>query len=224
MMSDESIYDQLKAGIIDADTEMLLAVIDDALRQNVDPVDIVERGLTPGMREVGEMFRRYEVYLPEMMMSAEAWEKAMQFLEPSMAATVDERRAVGRVVIGTVKDDIHSLGKNIVITMLKAAGFEVFDLGIDVTPSAFVTKAQEVDADVIAVSALMTTTMPQQRNVIEHLEARGVRDKYRVLIGGGVTTGEWAEEIGADGYGETAGDAVALALEAVAQKTKGNGK
>jgi trimethylamine corrinoid protein len=224
MPNEQLIYDQLKAAIIDADTENLLKTIDDALRRDMRPVDLVENGLTPGMREIGEMFRRYEVYLPEMMMSAETWEQAMQVLEPKIAASADKRQATGRVVIGTVKDDIHSLGKNIVTTMLNAAGFEVFDLGIDVPASAFAIKAEEIGADVIAVSALMTTTMPQQRNVIEHLEARGVRDKYYVIVGGGVTTQEWANEIGADGYGETAGDAVALALEAVAEKAKGNDK
>jgi len=223
-MANDSIYDQLKVGVIEADTERLLAMIDDALRQDLEPIDIVEKGLTPGMREIGEMFRRYEVYLPEMMMAAETWEQAMQVLDPRIAASTGDRRAVGRVVIGTVKDDIHSLGKNIVITMLKASGFEVLDLGIDVAASTFAIKAEEVDADVIAVSALMTTTMPQQRDVIEHLEARGVRDKFYVLVGGGVTTQGWADEIGADGYGETAGDAVALALDAVAEKAKGSGK
>lgn len=220
-MLDESIYDRLTAAMIAADTEKLLRAIDDALHQGVDPLDITEKGLTPGMREVGERFRRYEIYLPEMMMAAEAWEQAMRILDPEISAGAGECRRVGRVVIGTVKYDVHSLGKNIVATMLKAAGFEVFDLGIDVPASAFATKAEEVGADVIAVSALMTTTMPQQRSVVDHLEARGVRERYYVLIGGGSTTQAWADEIGADGYGETAGNGVALALEAVAQKSKG---
>ncbi len=212
------IYERLQTAMIAAETEELLVAIKDALQRSVDPLDIIENGLTPAMREIGERFRRYEIYLPEMMMAAEAWEQAMQILEPKISANVGEHRSVGQVVIGTVKGDVHSLGKNILATMLKTSGFEVLDLGIDVPASAFATKAEAVGADVIAVSALMTTTMPQQKSVIEHLEARGVRDKYHVLIGGGATTQEWADEIGADGYGETAADGVALALEALDQK------
>jgi len=217
-MTDEFIYERLQAAMIAAETEELLAAIKDALQRSAEPLDIIKNGLTPAMREIGERFRRYEIYLPEMMMAAEAWEQAMQILEPKISATAGEHRSVGQVVIGTVKGDVHSLGKNILATMLKTSGFEVLDLGIDVPASAFAIKAEAVGADVIAVSALMTTTMPQQKNVIEHLEARGERDKYYVLVGGGATTQGWADEIGADGYGETAADGVALALEALDQK------
>ncbi len=181
------------------------------------PTDIIEGGLSPGMKEVGNRFARYEIYLPEMMLAAEAWDQAMKVLEPKLLESGVERKKVGRVVIGTVSGDVHSIGKNIVAAMLKMSGFEVFDLGVDVAASAFVLKAEEVGADIIAASALMSTTMPQQKNVIEHLNARGVRDKYRVLIGGGSTTQEWADTIGADGYGRTAGDATSLALKAVSQ-------
>ena len=128
---------------------------------------------------------------------------------------------MGRVVIGTVKGDIHSIGKNIVAVMLKMNGFEVFDLGNDVTPSTFVTKAEEVGADVIAASALMATTLPQQKTIVEHLQVRGERERYCVLVGGGCTTQEWANSIGADGYGKTAADAVDLALKAVISKEAG---
>jgi trimethylamine corrinoid protein len=124
------------------------------------------------------------------------------------------------VVIGTVSGDVHSIGKNIVAAMLKMSGFEVIDLGVDVAASAFVLKAEEAGADIIAASALMSTTMPQQKNVIEHLRARGVRDKYAVLIGGGSTSQEWADSIGADGYGRTAGDASTLALKAMSRGKK----
>ena len=223
-MADESIYERLKAAMITAEANKLLAAIEDAFQQGIEPLDIIDKGLTPAMREIGERFRRYEIYLPEMMMAAEAWEQAMRILEPRISATAGEHRSVGQVVIGTVKGDVHSLGKNILATMLKTSGFEVLDLGIDVPASAFAIKAEEVGADVIAVSALMTTTMPQQKSVIEHLEARGVRDKYCVLIGGGATTQGWADEIGADGYGETAADGVALALETVGQKSARNSK
>jgi trimethylamine corrinoid protein len=155
-----------------------------------------------------------------MMMAAEAWEEAMKTLEPKLLAAGAERKKIGSVVIGTVSGDIHSIGKNIVAAMLKMNGFEVFDLGIDVTASAFVIKAEAVSADIIAVSALMSTTIPQQKNIIEHLEARGVRNKYCFLVGGGSTSQEWADSIGADGYGRTAGDAASLALKAISQGKK----
>jgi trimethylamine corrinoid protein len=192
--------------------------VDAALKQGVSPSDIIDKGMALGMKEVGERFARYEIYLPEMMMAAEAWEGAMKVLEPKLSESGAAARKVGKVVLGTVAGDIHSIGKNIVGAMLKMSGFEVFDLGIDVPASHFVTKAEEVGADVIAASALMSTTMPQQKNIIEHLNARGVRAKYAFLVGGGSTTQEWADQIGADGYGRTAGDATAMALKTVAKK------
>lgn len=214
-MPSESLYQRLSQAIIAGDKKGLLAVVEEALKEGVAPADIIEKGMSPGMREVGERFARYEIYLPEMMMAAEAWEGAMKVLEPKLLEAGGEQKKVGRVVLGTVKGDIHSIGKNIVGAMLKMSGFEVYDLGVDVAASTFVTKAEEVEADIIAASALMSTTIPQQRSIIEHLEARGVRQRYHVLVGGGSTTQEWAESIGADGYGRTAGDAVALALKAV---------
>jgi len=217
-MSNVSTFEQLNAAIIAGDKGSLQKAIDDALSEGVSPSDIIEQGMSPGMKEVGERFARYEIYLPEMMMSAEAWESAMKVLEPKLLATGAERKKVGRVVLGTVRGDVHSIGKNIVGAMLKMNGFEVFDLGADVAASAFVTKAEEVGANIIAASALMSTTIPQQKEIIEHLEARGVRDKYCVLVGGGSTSQEWADSIGADGYGRTAGDATALALKALSKK------
>ena len=221
-MSNESIYQRLGAAIITGDKGKLLVAVEDALREDVTASEIIEKGMSVGMKKVGERFARYEIYLPEMMMAADAWEQAMKILEPKLLVAGAERKKVGRVVIGTVKSDIHSLGKNIVGTMLKISGFEVFDLGVDVTASAFIAKAEEVGADIIAASALMSTTMPQQKEVIEHLKARGkgARGKYCVLVGGGSTSQEWADSIGADGYGKTAGDAVSLALKAVHQDTK----
>jgi trimethylamine corrinoid protein len=217
-MSDKSIFEKLNSAIIAGDKGGLELGVGDALKEGIAPSDIIEKGMSPGMKEVGERFARYEIYLPEMMMAAEAWEGAMQILEPKLLESGSERKKAGRVVIGTVKGDIHSIGKNIVGALLKMSGFEVFDLGVDVNASAFVTKAEEVGADIIAASALMSTTIPQQKSIIEHIEARGARGKYCVLVGGGSTSQEWADSIGADGYGRTAGDATALALKAVAQK------
>jgi len=217
-MSTESTYQRLSTAIISGDKNKLLVVVEEALQEGLTPSDIIEKGMSPGMKEVGEKFARYEIYLPEMMIAAEAWEDAMKVLEPKLSETGAERKRAGRVVLGTVKGDVHSIGKNIVGAMLKMNGFEVIDLGVDVNASAFVTKAEEVEANIIAASALMSTTIPQQKSIIEHLEARGVRNKYRVLVGGGSTSQEWADSIGADGYGRTAGDAVAQALKVVAKE------
>ena len=217
-MTDRAIFEQLYNAIIAGDTGGLGQAVGEALKEGIKPSDIIEKGMSPGMKEVGDRFARYEIYLPEMMMAAEAWESAMKILEPKLLESGEERKKVGKVVIGTVKGDIHSIGKNIVGAMLKMNGFEVFDLGVDIAASAFVTKAEEVGADIIAASALMSTTIPQQKNIIEHLEARGARGNYRFLVGGGSTTQEWADSIGADGYGRTAGDAVTLALKALSQK------
>lgn len=217
-MVNESMYERLIAAIITGDKDKLLIAVEDALHQNIAPIDIIDKGMSLGMKEVGERFARYEIYLPEMMMAAEAWEQAMKTLEPKLLAGGTKRKKTGQVVIGTVSGDIHSIGKNIVGAMLKMNGFEVFDVGTDAPTSAFVIKAEEVGADIIAASALMTTTMPQQKSIIEYLEARGTRDKYCVLVGGGSTTQDWADSIGADGYGKTAGDAVTLALKAMSHK------
>ncbi len=217
-MSNESTFKQLSEAVIAGDRDGLQQVVEEALGAGISPSDIIEKGMSPGMKEVGERFARYEIYLPEMMMSAEAWENAMKMLEPKLTETGGARQVRGKVVLGTVKGDIHSIGKNIVGAMLKMSGFEVIDLGVDIAPSAFVTRAEEVGADIIAASALMSTTIPQQKSIIEHLEARGIRNKYCFLVGGGSTTQEWAQSIGADGYGRTAGDAATLALKAVSQK------
>ena len=217
-MPGKAMFERLYNAIIAGDRSALEQGIDDALKEGIMPSDIIEKGMSPGMKEVGDRFARYEIYLPEMMMAAEAWEGAMRILEPKLLESGGERKKVGRVVLGTVKGDVHSIGKNIVGALLKMNGFEVFDLGVDVAASAFITKAEEVGADIIAASALMSTTIPQQKSIIEHLEARGARGKYRVLVGGGSTTQEWADSIGADGYGRTAGDAATLALKALTQK------
>lgn len=189
-----------------------------ALDEGVGATSILDDGLVAGIRKVGEQFRRGEVYLPDMMMAADAWQDGMNLLEPLLAAQEVKREPAGKVVIGTAKGDIHSLGKNIVVTMLKAVNFDVVDLGVDVPASKFADEAEKHKSDIIAVSALMTTTMPQQRDVIEHLEARGQRERYYLMVGGGCTTAEWAEEIKADAFGETAADAVALALAYMEKK------
>jgi corrinoid protein of di/trimethylamine methyltransferase len=196
----------------EADFDRVPGLVQEGLDEALPARVLLDDGLVAGIREVGEMFRRGEVFLPEMMLAAEAWQSGMDILEPLMEGQ-SRAEAKGRVVIGTVKGDIHSLGKNMVATLLQTAGFEVIDLGVDVSASRFVSAAIDARADIIALCALMTTTMPQQKEVIEHLAAAGRREDYFVMVGGASATQEWATQITADAYGETAADAVTLAEE-----------
>jgi corrinoid protein of di/trimethylamine methyltransferase len=200
----------LVTAFTEADFERVPELVQEGLDQGLPARVLLDDGLVAGIREVGEMFRRGEVYLPEMMLAAEAWQAGMDVLEPLMEGQ-PQAKAKGRVVIGTVKGDIHSLGKNMVATLLQTAGFEVIDLGVDVPASRFVSAAIDAHADIIALCALMTTTMPQQKEVIEHLAATDRREDFFVMVGGASATREWAAQITADAYGETAADAVTLA-------------
>ena len=165
----------------------------------------------PGLSYVGEQFGLGELFLPDMMLAARAMQKAIAILEPEMARQSAVRHVVGRVVIGTVKGDIHEIGKNLVGMMLSTSGFEVHDLGVDVAPDRFVDAAREHNADLIGVSALLTTTMAGQRTVVQALETAGMRPRVKVIVGGAPASESWAAEIGADGYSEDAIGAVALA-------------
>ncbi len=198
------------AAFVGAEFDQVPELVQRGLTAGLEPQVLLDDGLVAGIREVGEQFRRGQVYLPEMMLAAEAWQAGIDLLEPLMAGR-PVQQVKGKVVIGTVKGDIHSLGKNIVTTLLKTAGYDVVDLGVDVPASRFVAKAVETRAEIIAVCALMTTTMPQQKEVIEHLLAANKREDFYVMVGGACTTQEWAAQIKADGYGATAADAVALA-------------
>jgi corrinoid protein of di/trimethylamine methyltransferase len=200
----------LIAAFTEADFDQVPGLVQEGLDKGLPARALLDGGLVAGIREVGEMFRRGEVYLPEMMLAAEAWQAGMDVLEPLLKGQ-SQAEAKGKVVIGTVKGDIHSLGKNMVATLLQTAGFEVIDLGVDVPASRFVSAAIDAHADIIALCALMTTTMPQQKEVIEHLAATDRREDFFVMVGGASATREWAAQITADAYGETAADAVTLA-------------
>lgn len=203
--------ERIRDAFVNGDFDAIQPLVQQGLEAGLGPDAILDEGLIPGIREVGDQFRRNEVYLPEMMMAADGWQEGMDLLEPLLAAQGKEGRAKARVILGSVAGDVHSLGKNIVATMLQTAGCEVIDLGTDVPAVKFVEEAERAKADIIALSALMTTTMPQQGDVIEYLEARGNRAQYYVMVGGGPTSAEWAAQIGADGFGQTAADAVNLA-------------
>ena len=192
-----------------------------ALMGAVDPLEIVDQAMMPAMKTVGERFSCGEIYLPEMLRATEVWNEVMKILKPKILEKGKKLKKVGTVVIGTVQTDIHEIGKNIVANIMTASGFEVHDLGIDVPPVKFAERAEEVRADVIAASAIMTTTMPHQKDLIDYLKSNGLRRKYIVLVGGGVVNQAWANRIGADGYGELASDAVAVARKLLAERRKG---
>lgn len=210
----------IEEAIVSGDKERSSQLVEEALRE-IDSLTIIQRGMMPAMEMVGDRFSCGEIFLPEMLMAAEAWNEAMTLLKPKMLAAGESVAKIGTVVIGTVQSDVHEIGKNIVATLLGTAGFEVHDLGVDIPASKFIGKAEEVDADIIAASAIMTTTMTYQRDILEHLMARGLRDKYIVLVGGGVVNQKWADEIGADGYGETAVEGVRVAKELLTRRRGG---
>ena len=199
--------------VIDGDDDGAVVATKNVIQEKI-PVDEVISALTHGIREVGEKFARMEIYLPEMMMSSMAMKAAMNELEPEVKAAGVTMTKKGILIIGTVEGDMHEIGKFIVSTMLQAIGFEVHDLGTDVNALDFVRKAEEVKADIIGVSSLMTTTMPKQGEVIAILEEKEVRNKYHVILGGAPVTQAWADEIGADSWGENAGVTVEI-LEGV---------
>jgi len=210
-MGDEGIFEQLKQSIVDQDEDAVLEAVSKALADGVDPKTIIDKGLLPGLNVIGEQFEDEDIFLPELMQAALAFQAAMAILEPKIKEAGGEGQKKGKIVLGTVKGDLHSIGKNILKLLFETSGFEVWDLGIDVDLFKFVDKAKEVDADIIAMSALLTTTLVGQRDVIEALKDQGTRDKFKVIIGGGATTAEWAETIGADGWAGTAYEAVNLA-------------
>jgi corrinoid protein of di/trimethylamine methyltransferase len=204
--------DPIQQSIIDGDDEAAVEGVRKALDAGVDPILILNEALTKGADIVGERFESGEYYLPELMMTGRALKAAMEVLKPAMAAKAASSSPEARVkiVIATVQTDIHDIGKNVVVSMLTAAGFDVVDLGVDVPLSSIVSKAEETRADIIALSALLTTSMPFMKDLIELLKARGLRSKYKVIVGGASVTPEWAEAIGADGTGQNAVEAVHL--------------
>jgi corrinoid protein of di/trimethylamine methyltransferase len=215
MGSHEELLSNLQSAIMDGDQDAAKAAALECLAAGISPVEAVETGLRDGLRIVGERFERLEVFLPEMIMAADAGNAVMEVLEPAMEAGGQSASSPGTVIIGTAKGDIHTIGKNILTMLLRLAGFQVHDLGEDVSAITFMEQAKRLSADLIAISALMTSTMPGQREVVKLLNDVGERDKYLVMVGGAPVTQEWADQIGADGYSETASGAAALALQLV---------
>ncbi len=209
------LFESMKQSVIDGDEERSAELAQQALAQGIDPLVAINAGFVLGINHVGEQFGVGEMFLPDLMLAAEAMKAAVAVLEPEMKRRGTQREVLGRVVLGTVKGDIHEIGKNLVAMMLSASGFEVHDLGVDVPFQKFAEKAREVKADIVGVSALLTTTMTGQKTVIEVLDDMGLRPQVKVIVGGAPVTRSWAQEIGADGYSEDAMGAVALAKKLV---------
>ncbi len=211
-------FSAMRQSIIDGAPDTASWLAQQAVTSGVAPLDAINNGYVPGMHAVGEQFAKGQMYLPDMMASAEAMRAAMAVLDPELTKLGTERPMAGVVVLGTTKGDIHEIGKILVGTLLTAHGFRVHDLGVDVPGEKFATKARELNADIVGVSALLTTTMRNQKGVVEALEKAGLRSQVKIMVGGAPVTRRWAEEIGADGYAKNAMSAVDLARELMQQK------
>lgn len=207
------IFDQLTNSLIEGDPEATCEFTIKALAEGLEPMAIIREGLMPGMNVVGDKFASGEYFLPDLIIAADGMQKAMELLEPELLARNQTIESAGTVVLGTVKGDIHEIGKSLVGTMLSANGFKVHDLGVDVPTETFIDKMQENRADIIGLSALLTTTMTMQKEVIQALTEAGIRDQVKVMVGGAPVTRSWADEIGADGYAEDAMGAVQVARQ-----------
>jgi trimethylamine corrinoid protein len=209
-MNKDELFREMKKAIVEGDSAGAGRLAAEAVGAGLDLLEVIDKGYVPGIHEVGELWERGDYFLPELISSAEAMKSAMAVIEPELERARLHARTGGKVVIGTVEGDIHDIGKNLVAAMLQAGGFEVFDLGADVKLERFVEKAESVGADFICLSALLTTTMINQKRFIALLKERNLRDKFKVLVGGAPASHRWAEEVGADGYAENAVAAVKL--------------
>ena len=209
----EELYKKMAQSIIDGDSDNAMALAKESITAGLNPLDCITKGFVIGVNTVGEAFGRGEAFLPELVMAGEAMKAAVATLDPEMKKRGAERKMLGKVVIATVEGDIHEIGKSLVATMLGASGFEVFDLGVDTPADKIIGKSLEVNADIIAMSALLTTTMVKQREVIEELEKEGLRKKVKIMVGGAPVTRDWVKTIGADGFSEDAIGAVMLAKQ-----------
>lgn len=206
-------YAELYDAILNGNAKKAEEVTKAAIAANADPSEVVQKYMIPAMDEVGKRFECNEYFVPELLIAARAMKVSLDLIAPLLAATGAE--PVGRVVIGTVQGDLHDIGKNLVASMLEGGGFKVVDLGVDVSPERFVEAAKEKEGTIVALSALLTTTMTMMKNVILALEKAGIRQKTKVMIGGAPITQQFADEIGADGYSDNASAAVALARKLV---------
>ncbi len=206
----QNLYDAVLSGNL----KLATSTVDDALKEGVAAKELVDKYMIPAMDEVGSRFERNEFFVPELLIAARAMKGALDILKPKLKESGVEPSGV--VAIGTVKGDLHDIGKNLVCSMLEGAGFDIIDLGVDVSPEKFVDAVQNQGAQIICLSALLTTTMPNMKVTIEALKEAGVREKAKVVIGGAPITQQYADEIGADGYGDNANSAVTCARQLIA--------
>lgn len=214
-MDKETVLSQISVSIFEGEREKAVTLVKNALAEGLTADEILDEGLVPGIQKAGDKFEAGEYFLPELIVGAEAMKGAVEILTPVMKSEGITRKALGRVVIGTVEGDIHDIGKTLVGTMLSTAGFDVRDLGASVPISKFVEEALAFESDFICASALLTTTMIGQRKLIETLTESGLKDQFKVLVGGAPASQKWADEIGADGYGQNAMAAVKVAKKLV---------
>lgn len=217
-VTNEDIYEKLKESVIEMDSDLAEKAANEALAAGMDPLDCITNGLSEGMQVMSDLFDEGEAFVPELLMSSESFDAAVQVLTSGLTEEEKNATSSGVVVIHTVQGDIHDIGKNIVSTMFEANNFTVYDLGRDVPTEEVVAKAKEVKADFILGSALMTTTMPSQREIINLLKEDGCRDDFFVMFGGAPVSKAWCEEIGADAYSDTATEAVDIAKNYIKQK------
>jgi len=214
-MEKEQLIKEAAKSIIDADKAKAEELAKSAIAAGMDPLEVIDEGFSVGIAKVGDLFGRGELFLPELILSAEAMKVATDILSASLPQGAKKR---GKVVMGTAQGDIHDIGKSMVVSFLQANGFEVYDVGRDVETQKFIDKAQEVDADIIGMSALLTTTMSGQKTLIEELKKAGLRDRFKVMVGGAPATQRWADRIGADAYGVDAADAAEKAMKLLGGK------
>jgi corrinoid protein of di/trimethylamine methyltransferase len=220
-MKKEEIFKNLFDAVVEINVQKGKDAATLLIKENYSPLEGVENGLSKGMEVIGEKFNKLEIFIPELMMAAGVFNSVMTILKPHISSDSSGKSTKkGTVVIGTVKGDIHKIGKDIVAILLETGGFDVHNLGEDVSTSTFIEKASKVDADIIALSSLLTTTMAFQKDLIDILKETGQREKYLVMIGGAPSSQKWADEIGADIYGENAERAVSLASEFMSKKQK----
>jgi corrinoid protein of di/trimethylamine methyltransferase len=211
----EELFQKMAQSILDGDSDIAIALAKQAVETGIDPLDAISKGFVLGVNQVGENFASGQAFLPELVMAGEAMKAAVATLEPEMQKRGTTRQVFGKVVLATVEGDIHEIGKTLVGTMLSASGFQVYDLGVDVPSARIIEKVKEVDADLVGLSALLTTTMVKQKEVIEELDKLGLRKKVKVMVGGAPVTRDWVQRIEADGYSEDAIGAVGLAKKLV---------
>ncbi|MBC7334680.1 MAG: corrinoid protein [Clostridia bacterium] len=210
--------EELYKAIVEGYSEDAEALARQLLDEGTPPMQIIDECMVPAIQEVGRLYETGEYFLPELMMGAEAMQTALKVVQPALRGEAAQRQVLGTVVIGTVAGDLHDIGKSIVATMLSANGFDVHDLGVDVSASQFLDKVREVNATILGMSALLPTTMPYMQRVIESAKEAGLRDQLIILVGGAPVTPAFAEKIGADGYADDAAGAVQVAKQLVAQK------